>query len=152
MKEPIFKELLHQIEESTQEIVAMTTDPIEVEGIPMREEDHLMMEDIPTEIGDLQEEEDHKIMEDPQWTQRAPNEGGPPGEGGPLDDEGSPNGNGGPPRCPDRRGPPGPRGPPGLVGPVIVQQPQVILDTTTLKIHLTIWDNQCYTWLGYKIR
>ena len=28
--------------------------------------------DIPTEMEDLQEEEDHKIMEDPQWTQRTP--------------------------------------------------------------------------------
>ena len=44
----------------------MTTDLIEVEGIPMREEDCLMRGDIPTEMEDLQEEEDHKIMEDPQ--------------------------------------------------------------------------------------
>ena len=43
----------------------MTTDLIKVKGIPMREEDCLMKGDIPTEIGDLQEEEDHKIMEDP---------------------------------------------------------------------------------------
>ena len=43
----------------------MTTGLIEVEDIPMREEDFLMKGDIPTEIGDLQEEEDHKIMEDP---------------------------------------------------------------------------------------
>ena len=44
----------------------MTTDLTEVKGIPMREEDCLMKGNIPTEIGDLQEEEDHKIMEDPQ--------------------------------------------------------------------------------------
>ena len=37
------------------------------------------------------------------------------------------------PRCPDRWGPPGPRGPPGPVRPVIVQQPQVILDITSLE-------------------
>ena len=63
--EPIFKEFLHQIEENIWGIVVMTTDLIEVEGIPMREEDHLMRGDIPTEMEDLQEEEDHKIMEDP---------------------------------------------------------------------------------------
>ena len=72
MMEPIFKEFLHQIEENIWEIVVMTTDLIEVEGIPMREEDCLMKGDIPTEMEDLQEEEDHKIMEDPQWTWRTP--------------------------------------------------------------------------------
>ena len=63
--EPIFKELLHQIEENIWEIVVMTTGLIEVKGILIREEDHLMKGDIPTEIEDLQEEEDHKMMEDP---------------------------------------------------------------------------------------
>ena len=67
---------------------------------------------------------------------RPPNRhGGPPG-GGPPDDGGPPDRNGGPPRGPDRRGPPGPRGPrgpPGPIRPVIVQQPQVVLDTTTLE-------------------
>ena len=43
----------------------------------------------------------------------------------------NPNGNGGPPRCLGGQGPPGPRGPPGPVRPVIVQQPQVVLDTTS---------------------
>ena len=65
VKEPISKELLHQIEKSIWEIVVMTTDFIEVEVILIREENHLMKEDIPTEIEDLPEEEDHKIMEDP---------------------------------------------------------------------------------------
>ena len=71
---------------------------------------------------------------------RPPNRhGGPPdGEGfpdggGPPDNGGPPDRNGRPPRCPDRRGPPGPRGPPGQIRPVIVQQPQVVLDTTTLE-------------------
>ena len=77
----------------------MTTGLIEVEGILIREEDHLMKGDIPTEIEDLQEEEDHKMMEDPPMDMedplmeedplmvQTPNDGGPP------------NGNGGPPRC-----------------------------------------------------
>ena len=50
----------------------MTTNLIEVEGIPMREEDHLMRGDIPTEMEDLQEEEDHKIMEDPSIDKEDP--------------------------------------------------------------------------------
>ena len=50
----------------------ITTDLIEVEGIPMREEGCLMKGDIPTEIGDLQEEEDHKIMEDPPMDMEDP--------------------------------------------------------------------------------
>ena len=50
----------------------MTTDLIEVEGIPMREEDCLMKGDIPTEMEDLQEEEDHKIMEGPQMDTEDP--------------------------------------------------------------------------------
>ena len=56
--------------------------------------------------------------------------GGPPDRGGPPDDRGSPDRNRGPPMCPDRKGPPGPRGPPGPIRPVIVQQPQVVLETT----------------------
>ena len=85
--EPIFKEFLHQIEENIREIVVMTTDLIEVKGIPMREEDHLMKGDIPTEMEDLQEEEDHKIMEDPPMDNGhggPPDGGGPPNDGGPL--------------------------------------------------------------------
>ena len=70
MKEPIFKELLHQIEESIWEIVVMTTDLTEVEVVLIREEDLLMKGDIPTEIEDLQEEEDHKMMEDPPIIRR----------------------------------------------------------------------------------
>ena len=53
MMEPIFKELLHQIEENIWEIVVMTTGLTEVEGILIREEDCLMKGDIPTEIEDL---------------------------------------------------------------------------------------------------
>ena len=53
--------------------------------------------------------------------------GGSPDDGGPL------NGNGGPPRCPNRRGPRGPRGPPGPVRLLVIQQPQVVLDTTALE-------------------
>ena len=44
----------------------MTTDRIEVKDTPMREEDHPMKEGIPTETGDLKEEEDHKTMGEPQ--------------------------------------------------------------------------------------
>ena len=44
----------------------MILDCIEVEDIPMREEDHPMREGIPTEKEDLQEEEDHKTMETPK--------------------------------------------------------------------------------------
>ena len=65
---------------------------------------------------------------------RPPNgHGGPPDGGGPPDDGGPPDENGGPPRHPDNRGPPGPRGPPGSIRPVVIQQPQVVLDTTTLE-------------------
>ena len=70
---------------------------------------------------------------------RPPSGGGPPDEGGPPDDGGLPddggpsNGNGGPPRCPNRRGTPGPRGPPRPVRPVVIQQPQVVLDMTSLE-------------------
>ena len=62
-----------------------------------------------------------------------PSGGGPPDDGGPPGDGGSSSGNGGPPRCPNRRGTPGPRGPPGPVRPVLIQQPQVVLDTTALE-------------------
>ena len=66
MKEPILKELLHQIEEIIWKIVVMIIGHIEVKDTPMREEGHLMKEGIPTETEDLQEEEDHKTMGDPQ--------------------------------------------------------------------------------------
>ena len=42
-------------------------------------------------------------------------------------------GNGGPPKRPNRRGTPGPRGPPRPVRPVLIQQPQVVLDTMPLE-------------------
>ena len=44
-----------------------------------------------------------------------------------------PPGSGRYPRYPGRQGPPGPPGPPGPVRPVIVQTPQVTLDTTALE-------------------
>ena len=66
MKEPIFRELPHQLEDITWKIVVMIIDHIEVKDTPMREEDHPMKDGIPTETEDLQEEEDHKIMGDPQ--------------------------------------------------------------------------------------
>ena len=62
-----------------------------------------------------------------------PDGGGPPDDGGPPDNGGPPNGNGGPPRHPNRRGSPGPRGPPGPVRPLVIQQLQVVLDTTALE-------------------
>ena len=66
-------------------------------------------------------------MEDPLMMEDPLKDGGPP------DDGGSSSGNGGPPRHPNRRGTPGPRGPPGPVRPVLIQQPQVVLDTTALE-------------------
>ena len=62
----------------------------------------------------IQEEEDPLIMEDPLMME-------------------DPLGNGRPPRRPGRQGPLGPPGPPGPVHPIIVQQPQVTLDTTALE-------------------
>ena len=59
--------------------------------------------------------------------------GGGSSDGGPLNDGGSSNGNRGPPKHPNRRGTPGLRGPPGPVRPVLIQQPQVVLDTTALE-------------------
>ena len=50
----------------------MSTSLIEVTGILIREEDHLMKRDIPTGIEDLQEEEDHKMMEDPPMNTEDP--------------------------------------------------------------------------------
>ena len=76
---------------------------------------------------------------------RPPGRGGYPG-GGPPDGGGSPNGDGGlsdgggppdgdegPLDPPSRQGPPGPQGLPGLVRPIIVQTPQVTLDTSALE-------------------
>ena len=100
--------------------------------------DHVLDEDILEEEDIIRiEVEDHHIEkitkiegileeEDPQMRR------GPPDDGQPPDDGGSP-GNGRPPRQPGRQGPPGPPGPPGPVHPIIVQQPQVTLDTTTLE-------------------
>ena len=60
--------------------------------------------------------------------------------GDPLTEENTlvetPNGGGGPPdggESPRRQGPPGPQGPPGCMRLIIVQIPEVALDTTTQK-------------------
>ena len=66
----------------------------------------------------------------PPIRRRPPDRGGPPDRRGPPDDGDSSDGNGGPPKHPNRRGP---RGPPGPVRPVLIQQPQVVLDTTALE-------------------
>ena len=59
--------------------------------------------------------------------------GGPPDGEGPPDDGGPPDGNGGTPGPPSGQGPLGPQGPPGPVRPVMVQTPQITLDTSTLE-------------------
>ena len=66
MKEPIPKECLHLTEEIIQMIVVMIIGHIEVKDAPMKEEGHQMKGGIPTEIEYLQEEEDHKMIGDPQ--------------------------------------------------------------------------------------
>ena len=85
---------------------------------------------------------------------RPPDGGGPPGigypsggpsDGGPLEEDilgedpwrripwwSTPDG-GGPPGPPGGQGPPGPQGPAGPVRPMIVQTPQITLDTTALE-------------------
>ena len=65
-----------------------------------------------------------------------PDRGGYPGGGPPDRDGGPPDGGkgypgGGPPN--GGGGPPGPQGPPGSVRPIIVQTPQVTLDTSALE-------------------
>ena len=66
MKEPILNECVHQIGDIIQKTVVVIIGHIEVKDTPMREKDHPMKEGIPTETEDLQEEEDHKMMGDPQ--------------------------------------------------------------------------------------
>ena len=66
MKEFILKEHAHQTEETIWMIVVMIIGCIEVEDTLMKEEGHQRKEDIPIETEDLQEEEDHKMMGDPQ--------------------------------------------------------------------------------------
>ena len=106
---------------------------IEIEGLP-EEEDYQVMED--PQIDPLEnhlEEEDHLIEEDRLIEEEPPDRGGPPDDGGPPGDGGSSSGNGGPPRHLNRRGTSGPRGPPGPLRPVVIQQPQVVLDTAALE-------------------
>ena len=62
-----------------------------------------------------------------------PSGGGPPDDGGPPNDGGPSNGNGGPPRCPNRRETPGIREPRRPIRPLVIQQSQVVLDTTALE-------------------
>ena len=141
MKESIHKEHLLLIGEILLIIVVITIDPREEEGMLMREVD--LQRERGTQVGteDLPEEEDYPVMEDPQIdiVEGLPDGGGPPGGGGPPDDGrppdngGPPQGNGGPSRHQNRRGSPGPRGPPGPVRPLVIQQPQVVLDTTALE-------------------
>ena len=92
---------------------------IKVDG-PLTEEDtlieDLLEEDTPIEMEDPLEEEDTQ-EEDSWWKWRTPDGGGPPGDGGP----------------PGGQGPPGSQGPPGPVRPIIVQTPQVTLDTSALE-------------------
>ena len=76
---------------------------------------------------------------------RPPDQGGHPGRGPPD--------GGGPPGPPGGQGPPGPQGPPRPVRPIIVQTPQVTLDTPTLENTLEILlGNLCYNWPEPKIR
>ena len=103
----------------------MNEDTLEGEDIIMIEvEGHQIEEMTKREV--IQEEEDPLMMEDPH------DDGGPSDDGGPPNDGGPP-GNGRHLRHPGRQGPPGPPGPPGPVCPIIVQQPQVTLDTTALE-------------------
>ena len=97
--------------------------PVKVEGHLIKEDtqiEDLLGEDIPIEMEGLLEEEDI-LQEDP-----------PDGDGGPPDGGGPP-GDGGSPGPPGGKGPPDPQGPPGPVRPIIVQTPQVTLDTSALE-------------------
>ena len=86
---------------------------------------------------------DHLIEEDilvgpprrgyPNRNGRPPGRGGYPGGGPPDGDGGPPDGDGGPPGPPGGQGPLGLQGPPGPVRPIIVQTPQVMLDTSALE-------------------
>ena len=76
-----------------------------IEGITMIE---VTLEEDPLIIEDPLMMESHLMMEDPPRNGRNP-------------------------RCPGRQGPPGSPGPPGPIKPIIVQQPQVTLDTTALE-------------------
>ena len=79
----------------------------------------------------------------PNRSGRPPDQGGYPGEGLPDGGElpgggypignGRPPGRGGPPEPPSGQGPPSPQGALGSVRPIIVQTPQVMLDTTALE-------------------
>ena len=104
--------------------ILMTIDPVTIgdtqeEDIIEKEVEDLLIEKV-TKVEVIQEEEDPLIM-------------GTPEDGGPPDDGGSPGDGRLLRRLPRRQGLTGPPGPPGPVCPIIVQQPQVTLDTTALE-------------------
>ena len=67
---------------------------------------------------------------DGRFSNQYPDRGGPPGRGYPSG--GPPDGEG-PPWPPGGQGPPGPLGSAGPVRPIIVQTPQITVDTTALE-------------------
>ena len=89
-------------------------DPLKEGGIQVRGEGHLIEEDIPIGTEGL-------LEEDPLMVE------------GPLMEDGGPLDGGGPPGPFCGQGPPGPQGPPAPVRPIIVQTPQVTLDTSALE-------------------
>ena len=95
-----------------------TKDPLTEESTqvedPLIEEKPLIEKDTLIEVGDPLTKEDTLV------------DGPPNGGGGPPDGGRPPGPSGG-------QGPPGPQGPSGLVRPIIVQTPQVMLDTTALE-------------------
>ena len=147
-----FRELPHPVEESIQEkavmILTMIEDCMKIID-PMKEEDIKVKMGRPPDRRRYQEggysRRGYPNQEGtpsgrgrpPDGRGRPPDNGGTPDNGGPPDDGGPPN-DGGPPgngwntRYPGGQGPPGPQGPPRPVRPVIVQMPQVTLDTTAL--------------------
>ena len=93
----------------------------------------------------IEKEVEDLLIEENNQGQGYPGRGGPPDDGGPSDNGGSPGDGRLPRRLPRRQGLPGPPGPPGPVHPIIVQQPQVTLDTTACwKILLEQLVSQCY--------
>ena len=127
--------------------------------------DHIKMEDTRKERVPPGKERKLSNKPDREYPYRGgpPDVGGPPYGGGPLMMEDplmvedplmmeDPPGNGRPPGRPRGQGPPGPPGPPGPVCPIIVQQPQVTLDTTSLKTPLVPLANRCCNWPEHKTK